>query len=508
MEEGSFLRRGPEKGAGAIAINSRSTGADGPVMPAAHAAEDATRPARAKRSAPVPTRFRDDDEDDRKPAPAAVQAEESSPRTTALSPNRTVLSPAPVEADGSSKRERVRKRVSDEAVGGIESLIPKSRQARAGGGESPLQSPTRNGSSPLGAHASPGANGGGHRVDLDSPMPAASKRARKGGLTEAEEAALAGTVGGPGSFGEKHLNGHGVGGGEQAAARSRDAEVKDAGDAVNGFGVNGGGHTGVRGDAMVQEITPARPIFGDGQAYTPTISVSTAVSSGPLVMWTPGDDALLRMCCESGLGFDVMASEMPFTSQFTASDLQARWYRVLYDADVAGEVAMEIVALEHDVSCPRAAQSKKGNHPRTADPSRRLASSLLSQQVPAEAVAAHGMTAATGPSVPAGQAPFAAVDGRSCHCVIYKSEFTIGRGVAGEGEELDVDLSGEDGCVGKVSRRHVVCVRDGRGSWFMTNVGKRPVYVNGSCVVQGGKHELFARSALVICGVRVTFSAR
>jgi hypothetical protein len=128
------------------------------------------------------------------------------------------------------------------------------------------------------------------------------------------------------------------------------------------------------------------------------------------------------------------------------------------------------------------------------------------------------MTAVTSPSVAAGQLPYAAVDGQSCHCVIYTTEFSIGRRSAGmevDGDEtnagasrVDVDLSGESGDVGKISRKHVVCVRDGRGSWFMTNLGKRPVYVNGTAVQQGGKNEVYARSAIVICGVRITFASR
>jgi hypothetical protein len=62
--------------------------------------------------------------------------EEMSARPTALSPNRSVSSPAPgvgeEQASPYSRRDRVKKRVSDEAVGGIESLIPKARKSTAG----------------------------------------------------------------------------------------------------------------------------------------------------------------------------------------------------------------------------------------------------------------------------------------------------------------------------------------------------------------------------------------
>jgi hypothetical protein len=92
-------------------------------------------------------------------------------------------------------------------------------------------------------------------------------------------------------------------------------------------------------------------------------------------MWTPPDDALLLMCCENGLGFDVAAADMPFTSSFSAADLEARWFKLLYDQDIAGEVAMEVVSLEHEVACPRAV-IKKGFQSRTGEPSRQLAWSL------------------------------------------------------------------------------------------------------------------------------------
>ena len=325
-------------------------------MPAPHSQAPAERPARAKRATAVPGRYRDDDDvqDVKKTASASGKSDEGqSPRTTALLPNRTVVSPAPAEPDG--KRERVRKRVSDEAVGGIESLIPKSRTARSGGAGTSQSSPHRNGASAMESPRTNGRHAGEHTDNLGSGTPA-SRESRK--PAEAEEAL-------------GHLNGHasaGVGA-EQQAAHARDVDVKSE-LYIAASSLNGSSGTSL---AASHAVTP---VADDSlETHVSEAAVELDSSPGPLVMWTPPDDALLLMCCENGLGFDVAAADMPFTSSFSAADLEARWYKLLYDQDIAGEVAMEVVALEHEVACPRAV-IKKGFQSRTGEPSRQLAWSL------------------------------------------------------------------------------------------------------------------------------------
>ncbi len=162
-----------------VSCDSHATGVGKEAMPS-HA--PASRPARSR----TPSR--------QIVASKKDSSEELSGRATALSPNRSVASPAPgmgeEQASPYSRRDRVKKRVSDEAVGGIESLIPKARKQNPGPASPYTQRTTTSnngtGRSPVGA-ATNGSTTNGFDMHADSPM-AASKRGRKSSKTDSHAA--------------------------------------------------------------------------------------------------------------------------------------------------------------------------------------------------------------------------------------------------------------------------------------------------------------------------------
>ncbi len=54
----------------------------------------------------------------------------------------------------------------------------------------------------------------------------------------------------------------------------------------------------------------------------------------------------------------------PFTCNFTVRDLETRWHSMLYDPEVAAEVALDMIAVEHGFNLKPAKKTQ------TAIPSR------------------------------------------------------------------------------------------------------------------------------------------
>eukprot|EP00035_Acanthoeca_spectabilis_P022257 m.442811 g.442811 ORF g.442811 m.442811 type:complete len:565 (-) comp18863_c0_seq1:123-1817(-) len=75
-----------------------------------------------------------------------------------------------------------------------------------------------------------------------------------------------------------------------------------------------------------------------------------------------------------------------------------------------------------------------------------------------------------------------------------------------DGAEVDVDLSIEEASPSRISRaQFLVKLRHDR-HFYLTNLGKRPTYVNGQPVLRGARCRLFANSVIEICSVAVLFT--
>lgn len=245
-------------------------------------------------------------------------------------------------------------------------------------------------------------------------------------------------------------------------------------------------------------------------------------------MWTPIDDLLLRLSVENGLDFATIAAEMPFTSGFSAKDLEERWLAMLYDPSIALEVTFELNALlappnvSEDPASHPTPQAKRKTAALSDAASISSASELLGLGLSLQEAAkctSIGCVWSRSPSdntdplslPPSLAAPpraIAAIDGAKTHYLVYKNEVVIGRKGAGTGPAVDVDL-GQEGQAERVSRKHVVVKRDAStAKWALHNVGRRAVYVNGRCVARETRTEISAgRSLIVVGGVRLVFDA-
>jgi microspherule protein 1 len=75
-----------------------------------------------------------------------------------------------------------------------------------------------------------------------------------------------------------------------------------------------------------------------------------------------------------------------------------------------------------------------------------------------------------------------------------------------EGSDVDVDLSVEEAAPSRISRaQFLVKLRHDR-HFYLTNLGKRPTYVNGQPVLRGARCRLFANSVIEICSVALLFT--
>ena len=78
-------------------------------------------------------------------------------------------------------------------------------------------------------------------------------------------------------------------------------------------------------------------------------------------------------------------------------------------------------------------------------------------------------------------------------------------GLRTEDNVVDVDLSGEQ--PGKsISRRHAIIRLKHDRQFYLSNIGKRPVYVNGQPVRTGARCRLFTNSIIEICACKMLFT--
>jgi hypothetical protein len=66
----------------------------------------------------------------------------------------------------------------------------------------------------------------------------------------------------------------------------------------------------------------------------------------------------------------------PFTCDFTVKDLETRWFSMLYDPEVAAEVAVDMIAVEHGFNLKPSKKTQAGAPPRSAASRIELASDL------------------------------------------------------------------------------------------------------------------------------------
>uniref|UniRef100_A0A7S4US96 FHA domain-containing protein n=1 Tax=Guillardia theta TaxID=55529 RepID=A0A7S4US96_GUITH len=264
---------------------------------------------------------------------------------------------------------------------------------------------------------------------------------------------------------------------------------------------------------------------GKSEEYTTRMLASSQelkvprIAKGQRILWTPVDDALLRKAVESGLDFSVIAAEMPFTSPFSVRDLETRWFSMLYDPMIAMEVASEYAVIQGNAPAAKLPSSQGGKFGlRRRDSAEEgfgggramicSASDALIQGVTPSLAKDSGITALV-EAVDSSEAepvnPLAAIDGAELHCLVYKTKISIGRNCSETSPQdaSDIDL-GVEGDAKGVSRRQAYIRKDSKG-WWLDNVGRGSVYINGSSVPKGGSSELPGRCLLVIGGLKLVF---
>jgi hypothetical protein len=79
-------------------------------------------------------------------------------------------------------------------------------------------------------------------------------------------------------------------------------------------------------------------------------------------------------------------------------------------------------------------------------------------------------------------------------------------GRSADGAEVDFDLSPEASAPTQISRaQFLIKLRHDR-HFYLTNLGKRPTFVNGQPVLRGARCRLFANSVIEICSVALLFT--
>ena len=71
-----------------------------------------------------------------------------------------------------------------------------------------------------------------------------------------------------------------------------------------------------------------------------------------------------------------MLIPQPFTCNFTVRDLEARWHSMLYDAEIAAEVSLDMIAVEHGFNLRPSKKTQVVAPPRPAAAKIELASDL------------------------------------------------------------------------------------------------------------------------------------
>jgi len=109
------------------------------------------------------------------------------------------------------------------------------------------------------------------------------------------------------------------------------------------------------------------------------------------------------------------------------------------------------------------------------------------------------------PSASFDDTTLAILRGKTLEYHMRSRQIVAGRRTA-TGAEVDVDLSGEDGGPTRISRaQFLVKLRHDR-HFYLTNLGKRPTYVNGQPVLRGARCRLFANSVIEISSVTLLFT--
>ncbi|KAJ4967343.1 hypothetical protein NE237_019192 [Protea cynaroides] len=102
----------------------------------------------------------------------------------------------------------------------------------------------------------------------------------------------------------------------------------------------------------------------------------------------------------------------------------------------------------------------------------------------------------------ASQGAFAIFYGRHLKHYIKKSEVLLGR--ATNDVDVDIDL-GREGCANKISRQQAMIKMDEDGSFYLKNLGKRPILVNSKEVATGQRVSLNSCCLIEIQGMRFMF---
>ncbi|XP_048335080.2 uncharacterized protein LOC107409113 [Ziziphus jujuba] len=97
---------------------------------------------------------------------------------------------------------------------------------------------------------------------------------------------------------------------------------------------------------------------------------------------------------------------------------------------------------------------------------------------------------------------FAILYGRHLKQYIRKTEVILGR--ATEENEVDIDL-GKEGRANKISRKQALIKMEGDGSFFLKNIGKSPIFLNGKEVANGQLLSLYSSSLIEIRGMSFVF---
>jgi len=277
--------------------------------------------------------------------------------------------------------------------------------------------------------------------------------------------------------------------------------------------------------------------------------------------WSVQDDLLLLHCVESGASLAALAAgAVTFSRPFSEAELGARWSALLYDraASSAAVARWQGVALQPQpppqpggevrelLAAARAARRAAGAEgvpadeaeatfsevrmpttaaPRRASPAPQLDEALL-RLTPAEALRAppglgaearaearrarrrdralllaleRGTRAAADRRL---RGALAELRGSAARFALRKPEALVGRGT--EEQRVDVDLSRE-GNASKVSRQHAFLQLRRDGRWYVRNVGRRQLLVDGAAVETGERALLPPACLLEIGGLRLTF---
>lgn len=100
------------------------------------------------------------------------------------------------------------------------------------------------------------------------------------------------------------------------------------------------------------------------------------------------------------------------------------------------------------------------------------------------------------------QGAFAIVYGRQLKHYIKETEVILGR--ATEDNEVDIDL-GKEGRANKISRRQALIKMEEDGSFFLKNIGKSSIFLNGKEVATGQRRCLSSSTLIEISGMSFVF---